>query len=99
MEVRAANEDIATLRNDSRVVTATANGACRLAIFKLAVDWARQECVPRRPNSNLSVLILAKSPDKRLFVDDLLRYDSNVVSLLYFNRLSHSGPSMRHRGS
>mgnify|MGYP000179687403 CR=1 FL=1 len=77
--MRAADEDFATLRYDSRMVAARADTAGRLTILELSIDRPWQESVALRANTYLTILVLAKGPDEGLFVDDLLGDDPYVV--------------------
>lgn len=84
MQVRATDEDFATLRYDSRVVAARADTASRLTILELPIDRTWQESVALRAYSYLTILVLAKGPDEGLFVDDLLGDDPYIVFATFF---------------
>ena len=81
MQVRPTHEDISTLRHNGGVVAARADTLGRLAILKMTENGPWEESVTLGPNTNLTIFILAKSPDKSFLVDDLLRNHSDVISL------------------
>ena len=91
MEVGPAHKDFAAFRHNGRVVAAGTDAARRLAILQLPEDGPRQESVPLRPNSDLTIFVLAKGPHEGFPVDDLLRDHPDVVCiaiLLLFGTLA-----------
>lgn len=82
MKMWTANEDIAAFGHNSGVMAARANISCWLTVFELSIDWTRQEGVTLAADTNLAIFVLTESPDKCLFVNDLLWDYSNVFSVI-----------------
>jgi len=79
----SANENIARLWHNCRMMTTTTDIFCRLAIFKHSENRSRKERISLGANSNLAVLIFSKCPHEGFLVNNLLRDNSDVFWLVF----------------
>ena len=94
MKMRTANKDIATFGHNSWVMTTRADISRWLTVFKLSINWTRQESVTLTAYTNLTIFVLSKGPNECLFVNDLLWDYSDVFSVILRICGSHVVPLM-----
>jgi len=68
------------------MMAATADVSCRLAVSEISGNRPRKQSIPLGADAQLTVFVLAESPDKGLLFNDASRYVLDVIDfvVVYF---------------